>query len=521
MIEDLIIQDGAISCQDVVSIALRLRQIRLTDDVNWHEKVRRSREVLERASQNGTVIYGMNTGVGNSSKIQLAPGFEDRLQPFLMAQHGCGIGPDLEEADARAVIFARLVSLSKGNSAVRLELLQTLVDFINSGLVPAIPSFGSVGASGDLTPLSYLAAAIMGTRMVYSAGQKIPSSEGLAAHNLKPFTLASKEGIALINGTSVMTGIGIMTVHRARQVLIKAAETSALMTEVMCGDPEAFHPFIHAKKPFPGQVKTAAVIYNALQGSQLVRWSGEQRETKAQKAERPVQDRYSIRCAPHAIGAALDAVDWIDSMLRIELNSVNDNPMVDGENEQIFMGGNFYGGHVALAMDMLKIALASIADLLDRQFALLVDEANNRGLPESLIPPRGIDDPEFGLYHGLKGLQITMSAIAALTIQRAQSDTLLSRPTEAGNQDKVSMGTNAAHNARDVLMHLEECLAILMIALSQAAFLRNEGNISPQGLKLIKAIRHYVPVITRDEPLDNHLNSLIQGLRQEFYTIKC
>jgi len=218
----------------------------------------------------------------------------------------------------------------------------------------------------------------------------------------------------------------------------------------------------------------AELISNSLKESELIRWTTEKRTDEAKRAERTCQDRYSIRCSPHVLGASWDALTWIESLLLTEANSVNDNPMVDPANGNIFMGGNFYGGHVALAMDLLKISMASVVDLLDRQFALLVDEGNHRGLPENLLPPRTVDDPEFGLHHGLKGLQITMSALCSLAVQRTASDTVLSRPTESGNQDKVSMGTNAALNGRKIVELTEQCLAIMMIALSQAAFIRNE-----------------------------------------------
>lgn len=513
------INDRKVNIQDCLTVSTQHKKLKLSNSKKWREKIIRSREILVNAGKKGKIIYGFNTGVGNSSKIILSQVAEAQLQNFLLAQHGVGVGADLSEYESRAVTFTRLVSLSKGYSAVRFELLEAFLKFINAGIVPAIPAFGSVGASGDLTPLSYVGAALTGKRYVYFQGEKMPSIDALRKNNIEPFSLASKEGIAILNGTAVMTSVGILTWYRAKNCLNLAMKASALTTEVLKGDPMAFDPIIHQQKPFPGQIHSAKNILSALQGSKLLRWQGETRNSGAKKTNRTVQDRYSVRCSPHVIGAGWDALTWIKEILTTELNSVNDNPMVDPEGSGIYMGGNFYGGHVALGMDLMKIAMASVMDLLDRQFALLVDEDNNRGLPENLLPPLDVTDPEFGIYHGLKGLQITMSALTARAIQKAQSDTLLSRPTEAGNQDKVSMGTNAAYNARDIVEILEQGLGILFIALSQAAYIRNEGNISPAARKLLRWIRTYVPPITRDKALDIQLKNLFLSIKEQAFHI--
>jgi histidine ammonia-lyase len=273
-------------------------------------------------------------------------------------------------------------------------------------------------------------------------------------------------------------------------------EASALAAQVLLGRSQAFHPLVHAAKPHPGQVESARRIRHALRGSRLL--------DPPQRNGRPVQDRYSIRCVPQAVGPARDALVWARQVLQVELNSVNDNPLVDPATGQILFGGNFFGGHPALVMDTLKIAAASTADLLDRQFALLVDEAHNMGLPETLVPYGG---------SGVKGLQMACSALTQQAIQRSFSDAVLSRSTECANQDKVSMGLQAALSASEIVSLLTRALATELIALSNAASFRDETKISPAGRALLREIRKRSAVLAvRDRPLDADIERLYRWL---------
>jgi len=265
---------------------------------------------------------------------------------------------------------------------------------------------------------------------------------------------------------------------------------------VLLGRSQAFHPLVHAVKPHPGQVESARRIRHALRGSRLL--------DPPHRNGRPVQDRYSIRCVPQAVGPARDALTWARQILQVELNSVNDNPLVDPATGQILFGGNFFGGHPALVMDTLKIAAASTADLLDRQFALLVDEAHNMGLPETLVPYGG---------SGVKGLQMACSALTQQAIQRSFSDAVLSRSTECANQDKVSMGLQAALSAGEIVSLLTRALATELIALSNAAAFRDETKISPAGRALLREIRKRSTVLAvRDRPLDADIERLYRWL---------
>ncbi len=491
----MIIDDREVSLDTVVAVAVGGR-VEPSSSRVWRRRMAESRRVLDRELAAGKTVYGVSTGVGNNSSRPVGIREQMEFALSVMEQHGCGTGDPLSEAECRAVTFARLVSLSKGLSAVRPGLIEALCGLLNHGVTPVIPRWGSVGASGDLTPLSYVAAVVSGRRKAYYRGRIVDAAKALAAEGLTPWEFAAKEPLAIMNGTSVMTAVGILVVDRFERILARVEEASALAAQVLLGRSQAFHPLVHAVKPHPGQVESARRIRHALRGSRLL--------DPPQSNGRPVQDRYSIRCVPQAVGPARDAITWARQVLQVELNSVNDNPLVDPETGQILFGGNFFGGHPALVMDTLKIAAASTADLLDRQFALLVDEAHNMGLPETLVPYGG---------SGVKGLQMACSALTQQAIQRSFSDAVLSRSTECANQDKVSMGLQAALSASEIVSLLTRALATELIALSNAASFRDETKISPAGRVLLGEIRKRSTVLAvRDRPLDADIERLYRWL---------
>jgi histidine ammonia-lyase len=499
MTHELVISDRTVELAAIMAVARGELAVRLSDDPAWVARIARGRKFLEDAAASGQGIYGVTTGVGRTSWRRLAAA-ESELQVNIIRMHNCGVGPLLSEEEARGVVCARLVSLAKGFSGVRLELLAALTRLISSGLAPAIPSLGSVGASGDLTPLSYVGALLMGEGQALREGARVPAAEALRAAGLAPFVFAAKEGLALMNGTSVMSALGALAAARARRVLALGEEASALMLQLLDGRPQAFHPTIHRAKPHAGQIASAERIAASLEG-----YAPPANGKEAPKRE--IQDRYSIRCSPQVLGGARDALAWAEGVLATEINGVSDNPLVDPDTGEILNGGNFYGGHVALAMDLLKVALATCANLFDRQFALLVGDANH-GFPETLLPDEWLPPDACGLHHGLKALQITVSALSALASQRSAPDAVHSRQTECGNQDIVSMGTNAALNARETAGLAERVLAGLLIALSQAAAIKGEKALSPSSRSLVERVRAIVPLVTRDRPLDAELERL-------------
>jgi histidine ammonia-lyase len=474
-----------VSCERLLDVALDGARVVVSSAAGWRRAMERSRDQLERMLDSGICVYGVSTGVGNSSDRAVE---RDRMNAHarnVMQQHGCGVGEPFSVAEARAIVLARMVSLGKGLSGVRTSLVEAMSRMLNAGIAPVIPRYGSVGASGDLTPLSYVAATVGGEREVFYRGPIVPARQALRAARLAPFEFAPKETLAVMNGTSVMTAVGILATARLEAIIEAAERASALAVEVLRGRSQAFDPRIHAAKPHPGQVESARRIDRALAGSRLI--------DPLVADGRTVQDRYSLRCSPHALGAARDAATWAKQVLEIELNSASDNPLVVPDSDEPLFGGNFFGGHPALGMDLVKMAAASIADLADRQFALLVDRHENMGLPETLVGYGGC---------GVKGLQITCSAITSLAVQRSAPDSVLSRSTECANQDKVSMGLNAAVNAREVVGYLATAVACELIGLSNAATLRDERLISRAGRGVLADVRALSPVLTEDRRLD-------------------
>ncbi|MEW6670924.1 MAG: aromatic amino acid ammonia-lyase [Thermodesulfobacteriota bacterium] len=492
---EIIMADGDVGLEDLMAVSFEGRRVRLSTDAAWLDKLQRSRSALEQSLSAGERIYGVTTGVGHGSSRTIDPEHTREFAYQIIRQHGCGLGEVFSEEEGRAIIFARLASLAKGYSAVRPSLLEALCQLLNRGVIPVIPSLGSVGASGDLTPLSYLAAVLAGEREVYYQGEVLPADAALRRAGLKAHDFVPKESLAIMNGTSVMAAIGIISAMRFGRTLTECERATALAAEVLLGRSQAFHPTAHRLKHHPGQIWAAAAIRSAFAESRLV--------DSAREKGRIVQDPYSLRCAPHVIGAARDALAWAKEVLRRELNSVNDNPIVDPEGPETIFAGNFYGGHVALAMDLVKTAGASVADLLDRQYALLVDSRLNSGLPETLVAYDGC---------GLKALQLTCSALTARAVQRAAPDTVLSRTTEAHNQDKVSMGLHAALNAAEIITLLQQVLAAELIALSNAAALRNEEMLSPAGKRFLDRVRRLSPVLEKDRRLDRDLEGLSQAI---------
>jgi len=494
---EIIIDDCDVRLEDLIAVAFEGRRVRLSSDRAWTDKLQRCRLALENSLSAGQRVYGVTTGVGGDSCRTIDSEHCQEFAYQIIRQHGIGLGEAFSEPEGRAIVFARLVSLAKGYSAVRLSLLEALCGLLNCGVIPVIPSLGSVGASGDLTPLSYLAAVLIGEREVYYGGEVLAADEALQRAGLNAHHFVPKESLAIMNGTAVMTAIGAISVVRFKRTLSACERACALAAEVLFGRSQAFHPTAHRLKHHPGQIAAAAAIRSALAGSRMI--------DSGKDDSRIIQDPYSIRCAPHVLGAARDAQVWAGQLLQRELNSVNDNPIVDPQQCETIFAGNFYGGHVALAMDLLKTAAASVADLLDRQYALLVDSRFNVGLPETLVAYQGC---------GLKALQLTSSALTARAAQRSAPDTVLSRSTEAHNQDKVSMGLNAALNASEVITLVQQVLATELIALSNAATLRDEDLLSPGAKQLLVKIRSISPVLELDRRLERDLQGLTRAIDQ-------
>lgn len=456
----------------------------------------------------GTTVYGVTTGVGDSVSRKVALEGANLLQESLIRLNGCGTGPELSEGEARAVVVARANCLARGHSAVRPIVPERMLEMLNLGWAPVIPEQGSIGASGDLVPSSYIGAVLMGDREVTRAGRRLPAVTMWQEADREPLRLHAKEGLAILNGTCFMTGIGALVVLDAARLAVLADVCTALTCEGLTGITGPFDPFIHSVKPHPGQARSAERIRALLSGSRLVTTYED-----AVRSGRRVQDNYSLRCAPQCIGALYDTVDWTREWLERELNSANDNPLYDVASGQVHSGGNFSGFHVALAMDSLKMAVASVADLIDRQFELLVDEKYSGGLPPNLSPNVDENDPAFGTQHGFKSFQIALSSLVAEALGRCMPMSAFSRSTEAHNQDKVSNGASATRSARDVVELAERCCAMHLLGACQAADLRGADGLAPGTAAIYRKVRARSAFVDADRPLQPDIEAVTGLIR--------
>jgi histidine ammonia-lyase len=485
--------------EEILALARGSLKADLDRDPAQRDKRARSRAAVERAleTRDGEV-YGVTTGVGASADVSIPAELRGGLPHNLMRFHGVGTGRMLDETETGATVAVRLVSLARGYSGVREQVLERLCSLLNERILPQIPEEGSVGASGDLTPLSYLAAALVGEREVMHRGRVAPAADALREAGLAPLRLGPKESLAIMNGTAVMTAIACAVWEGAARLARLAAAITSVVVDVTHGNRGHFDARIFELKPHPGQSRCAD-------------WIREGLELGAGAVPSPparLQDRYSLRCAPHVIGVLVDALEETRRTLEIEINGVDDNPLVDPDTGEILHGGNFYGGHVCHVMDGLKAAAASVADLLDRQLALLCVPETNGGLPANLV---AVDDVS---HHGFKAMQISASALTAEALKLTVPASAFSRSTESHNQDKVSMGTIAARDCRRVLELAETVASIVLLAACQALDLRGGGSQLRRALALREAVRKGVPMVGEDRRQDRDIERVLAMLRE-------
>ncbi len=491
-----------------MSVIKDVTEVTISNDKMFRKKMSDSHEFLLSEISKGKPIYGVTTGYGEAGKNYSAFKEAVELQRNLFRFHGCGVGEFLSKSECKRILLIRLISLSKGYSAVTVELLDRLALLFNRDIIPVIPSQGSVGASGDLTPLSYIAAAVAGEREVYYGGEIVEVGSLYKKLGIEPYELKPKEALAIMNGTAVMSGIALEAMQKFENWMESYESFIAGLFEMMHADGTPLQPLVHEVKPFAGQIRCAAQIALKLKGSQIVHAQDERYEKFFDHDDLCIQDKYSIRCTPQVLGVVWDNLELSKRWVETECNAVNDNPIVDGEFKKIYTSGNFFGGYVAHAMDTLKIGSANAADLLDKQFSLLVDHKFNRGIGESLK----LSDKAY--HHGFKAMQITLSSLSADVMMNIIPASVFSRPTESLNQDKVSMGTTAALNFKKVLPDLENMLAIALMGLAQAVDIRGKSGVSPHLLKIHERIRSVVEPLVEDRRMDKEIVEVVQMIRK-------
>lgn len=500
--------ESPLTIEDVVNIASGAEH-QLSDDAQFKARIEKGAKFLDELLREEGVIYGVTTGYGDSCTVHIPTDLVKELPQHLYTFHGCGLGNVLSPEAGRAVLAARLTSLCKGMSGVSYELLEQLSLLLEKNITPIIPEEGSVGASGDLTPLSYIAAVLCGEREVYYKGERRKTAEVFNEVNIKPITLRPKEGLALMNGTAVMTALACQAYKRAEYLAKLVTRITALMTVASHGNAHHFDELLFAVKPHPGQQQVAAWLREDLHAGEPPRNPNR------------LQDRYSLRCAPHVIGVVTDSLGWWRQFIENELNSANDNPIIDGEGEHVLHGGHFYGGHIAFVMDSMKTAVANLADLLDRQLAQLVDPKFNHGLPANLS---GASSERRAINHGFKAVQIGASAWTAEALKHTMPASVFSRSTECHNQDKVSMGTIAARDCLRVLQLTEQVTAAALLAACQGIELRlQQGDSEHQlegGLKTtLEQVRALYPALKEDRALEQDLRGTVDNIQNEHWVL--
>lgn len=417
-----------------------------------------ARSALDRILEAGEPVYGVTTGFGPLHEYSAGDSTEQGEK--LLTHLATGAGDLAEPTVVRAMMIARLQSLAQGHSAIRLATIESVIDLLEASLVPAVPKIGSLGASGDLTPLAHVARACTGQgRILQEDGKPIDAERGLSSAGLETVSLDARDALALVNGTSFMTGLASLAVARGQRLLEKAEVLTGWAYRLLGCSLEALDPRLHEGREHDGQIDSAACIRREAT-----------RHGSAEKNERPLQEVYSLRCAPQILGAVRDQINYVRSIVSTELNGVNDNPFINTKPSAVLHGGNFQGQQIAFAADALNEALTQVGILAERQIDVLLSPSKNGGAPPLLAWNPGPNS-------GLAGSQLTATALVAEMRQNAQMAGTSSIPTNNDNQDVVSMGALASRSAHEQTNHLASILAVLGIALSQFTHLQNEGNI--------------------------------------------
>lgn len=494
--------DGqSLSIEDVVRVA-RDPSSRITLRPEARRALVESRRVIERAISSGQTIYGINTGFGKLANVRVAPNQLEQLQANLIRSHAAGVGNPLPPPVVRAVMLLRANVLLRPTSGVRPELVEALVAMLNAGVVPLVPEQGSVGASGDLAPLSHIGLALMGEGPVLSTGGlPVQARAALASAGLTPYRFAPKEGIAFINGTQAQTALLALMVHDAKVLWRSAVGAAAMSLEALRGTPAPLDPRIHNARPHPGQIRTAAFMRALLQDSEI-------RESHRENDPR-VQDAYSLRCAPQVLGAVADAIEFAERTVVIELNASTDNPLVF-ENGDVISGGNFHGQPVAQALDVLAMTLTTLQAIAERRVERLVNPDLSQGLPAFLTR-------DAGLSSGFMMVQIAAASLVAESRALAMPASIGSIPTDANQEDFVPMGMAAAFKAGRILANAQRVVAAELLCAAQGLEFLKPLKPGRGVAALYQRLRNLTPpvlALAEDRPPAPDLERLARGVAE-------
>lgn len=484
--DKVIITGNTLTLEEVIAVCRNYKSIELSDFAV--EKILQSRKVVDDFVKNEDVVYGITTGFGKFSDITISKEESKTLQKNLIITHAVGAGKSFETEIVRGIILLRINNLAKGYSGARLETIQTMIEMLNRRVHPIVPEKGSLGSSGDLAPLSHMVLPMIGLGQAEYMGEVMTGEHAMKKAGIPVIQLTAKEGLALINGTQVMTAVGALTVYDAINIIKTADIAAALSFEAQNGIIDALDHRLHDVRPHKGQIDTARILMDLLSGSKMITKQGEIR----------VQDAYSLRCVPQVHGASKDAINYVKEKVEIEINSVTDNPIIFPETKEGISGGNFHGQPMALSFDFLGIALSELANISERRIERLVNPALS-GLPAFLVKHGGLNS----------GFMIVQYSAAALVSENkilAHPASVDSIPSSANQEDHVSMGTIAARKAKEILENARRVLAMEIMCACQGIDLRGNKGLGA-GTKLVyEEVRKVVPMLIEDRPLYEDIN---------------
>ncbi|OLD55272.1 histidine ammonia-lyase [archaeon 13_1_40CM_2_52_13] len=468
-------------------------------------RTRNGRRSLERLLQEKETIYGVNTGFGALSNFRIPPDDLKQLQTNLIRSHSASVGKPHSSDIVRAIMLLRANTLLKGNSGIRPEVVSAIVRLLNKQVHPYIPEKGSVGASGDLSPLSHMALVLLGEGSAESHGRWIPGRKALEVSGSVPLKLEAKEGLALNNGTQQMVAIGCLCLHDAYQLLATTEAALALSLEALKGWLDAFDERIQKLRPHPGQQIVAEHVRRMVKGSRTVRTI-----ERGDPSDGRPQDPYSFRCAPQVMGASRDGLDFTKQILEVEMNSATDNPLLFPADDICISGGNFHGQPVAMGLDLLALAISYLANMSERRISALLDPSLNNGLPPFLVGGRS----KPGLSSGLMAVQYTATSLVAenkLLTHPASSDSI---PTSSNFEDFVSMGPGAAHKARAILENSQYVASIELLVAAQGIDLRGAKGLGVGTRRVFQAVRRKVPRLLEDRSSHDDIEKIRRMVRE-------
>ncbi|WP_314818795.1 histidine ammonia-lyase [Alloprevotella tannerae] len=487
-----IISAEHLSIERVGEIIEKGYKLELGDDAR--QRIQRCREYLDKKiAENKAPIYGVTTGFGSLCNVSVSAEELEQLQVNLMMSHACGVGDRVPNEIVKIMLLLKIQSLSYGFSGCKLDTVERLIDFFNNDVYPIVYMQGSLGASGDLVPLAHLSLPLVGLGEVEFEGEVMTGAAVLEKKGWKPIHLASKEGLALLNGTQNMSSFAVWGLLQAMKLSDWADKIAVMSLEAYEGRPEPFTPAVHAVRPHKGQIDTAAHIKQLLEGSELIK-----------QPKTYVQDPYSFRCVPQVHGAAKDTINYVKSVIDTEINSATDNPTVCPDEDLVISAGNFHGEPIALPIDFLAIALNELANISERRIYKLV--SGTRGLPSFLVANPGLNS-------GFMITQYTAASIVSLNKSLCSPASVDSIPSCQGQEDHVSMGANAAIKLYKVALNTERVLAIELFNAAQALDFRRPRKSSPAIEAIHAAYRKAVPFISEDEVMYPHIETSVQFLR--------